>query len=170
MMLAITGTPGTGKSTVSTLLKERGHHVIHQNDTVDGYMVGDDVQRDTGIVDTDAWAGDFTPSEGIIEGHLTHLLPCDRVVVLRCRPDVLEERLRKRGYNEEKISENGEAEALDVCLTETTECHHGEEILELDCTDMTPAEVADAIEAFMRKERPPSHGSTDWSEFLGKYI
>jgi len=30
---------------------------------------------------------------------------------------------------------------------------------------MAAAEIADAIEAFMRKERPPSHGSTDWSEF-----
>ncbi|MCK4269699.1 MAG: adenylate kinase family protein [Methanogenium sp.] len=170
MMLGITGTPGTGKSTVSTLLKDRGYRVIHQNNTVDGYMMEDDVQRHTGIVDTDAWARDFTPSDGITEGHLTHLLPCDRVVVLRCRPDILEERLKKRGYKEDKISENCEAEALDVILIETIECHPTEEILELDCTDMTPAEVADAIEAFMRKERPPSHGSTDWSEFLGKYL
>ena len=44
--------------------------------------------------------------DGIVEGHLAHLLPCDRVVVLRCRPDILRERLAPRDYPEEKIAEN----------------------------------------------------------------
>jgi adenylate kinase len=166
MMCGITGTPGTGKSAVADALAVRGYPVIHLADTVKGYGIGRDRERDTLVIDEDRWAREFTPVEGFVEGHLAHLLPCDRVVVLRCRPDLLLARLRSRGYGEEKCRENAEAEALDVCLIETLERHPPEHVLELDTTGLPPEKVADLIEDFYRGRILPSHGGIDWSGFL----
>jgi adenylate kinase len=119
MMCGITGTPGTGKSMIGTELSRRGHTVVHLTTTVGPYVIGDDEERDAQIIDTDRWAAEFVPVDGFVEGHIAHLLPCDRIVVLRCRPDELKKRLMKRKYPKKKVRENMEAEALDVCLIET---------------------------------------------------
>ena len=166
MMCGITGTPGTGKSSAADELAARGYRVVRLADTVKEYVIGEDAARDTRIIDDDRWAREFTPVEGIVEGHLAHLLPCDRVVVLRCRPDHLLARLRSRGYREEKCRENAAAEALDVCLIETLERHEPGHVLELDVTETPPVRVADLIEDFLKGKIPPGHGRIDWSEFL----
>jgi adenylate kinase len=166
MMCGITGTPGTGKSSAAEELIRRGYPVVHLSDTVRAYVIGEDEERDTLVIDEDRWIREFTPVEGFVEGHLAHLLPCDLVVVLRCMPDRLLARLRSRGYREEKCRENAEAEALDVCLIETLERHAPEQVLELDATGKPPGRVADVIEDFFRGRIPPSHGGIDWSGFL----
>jgi adenylate kinase len=166
MMCGITGTPGTGKSSASDELARRGYPVVRLVDTVRSYVIGKDEERDTGIIDEERWIREFTPVEGFVEGHLAHLLPCDRVVVLRCRPDRLLGRLRGRGYGEAKCRENAEAEALDVCLIETLEGHEPDRVLEIDATDTLAAGVADLIEGFFLGRVPPSHGRIDWSEYL----
>ena len=112
MMCGITGTPGTGKSSAADELALRGYYVVRLTETIKDYVVGEDRERDSRIIDEDRWAREFIPVEGFVEGHLAHLLPCDRVVILRCRPDILLARLRSRGYREEKSRENAEAEAL----------------------------------------------------------
>jgi adenylate kinase len=167
MMTGITGTPGTGKTAVAAELERRGHRVVRLTGTVRPYIVEEDRARQTLVVDVDRWAAEFEPVEGIVEGHLAHLLPCDRVVVLRCRPDVLAARLASRNYPEEKIAENVEAEALDVILIETLEEHPGEHVLEVDTTALSVSECADRIEQFIRGERPSSYGSIDWTDYLG---
>ncbi|HUK92945.1 MAG TPA: adenylate kinase family protein [Methanomicrobiales archaeon] len=166
MMCGITGTPGTGKSSAADELARRGYAVTRLADTVRDYVIGEDSGRDTRIIDEDRWAGEFKPVEGIVEGHLAHLLPCDRVVILRCRPDILLARLRSRGYGGEKCRENAEAEAVDVCLIETLERHDPRHILELDTTGTSPSEIADLIEDFLAGRIPPSHGRIDWSGYL----
>jgi adenylate kinase len=166
MMCGITGTPGTGKSSAADELALRGYPVVHLTETITDYVVGEDSERDTRIIDEELWAGEFTPVEGIVEGHLAHLLPCDKVVVLRCRPAILLARLRSRGYHEEKCRENAEAEALDVCLIETLERHAPENVLELDTTEIPPGGIADLIENFLKGRIPPSHGRIDWSDYL----
>jgi adenylate kinase len=166
MMCGITGTPGTGKSSAAEELIRRGYPVVHLSDTVRAYVIGEDEERDTLVIDEDRWKREFTPVEGFVEGHLAHLLPCDRVVVLRCRPDLLLARLRSRGYTEGKCRENAEAEALDVCLIETLERHEPGHVLELDATEIPAGRVADIVEDFLRGRIPPAHGRIDWSEFL----
>ena len=126
--------PGTGKSSVGTELSRRGRTVIRLADTVRPYVIGTDKERDTGLIDVDRWIEEFVPVDGFVEGHFAHLLPCDRIVVLRCRPDVLKNRLALRNYRKEKIRENVQAEALDTCLIETVEIVRPEQILELDAT------------------------------------
>lgn len=166
MMCGITGTPGTGKSAIAAELAQRGHKVVHITDIVQPYVMGDDEKRDTQVIDVDRLVDEFEPVNGFVEGHFAHLLPCDRIVVLRCRPDELKQRLAKRSYHEEKIRENMDAEALDVCLIETVEAYSPGQILELDSTGREPVWCADRIEGFVRGEIPASFGTIDWSMYL----
>jgi adenylate kinase len=169
MMCGITGTPGTGKSLVGSELALRGHTVVHLTDTVAPYAIGDDEDRDAQIIDVDRWAAEFVPVDGFVEGHLAHLLPCDRIVILRCRPDELKKRLSPRNYAAKKIQENADAESLDVCLIETVENFSPEQILELDTTEMDVVSCADQIEGFVKSEIPARFGTIDWSGFLEVY-
>jgi adenylate kinase len=166
MMCGITGTPGTGKSMIGDELVRRGHRVIHLTDTVGPYVVGEDEDRDSRIIDVDRWAAEFVPVDGFVEGHFAHLLPCDKVIVLRCRPDELKARLARRKYREEKIRENAEAEALDSCLIETVEEHDPAHILELDTTGHDAPYCANRIEQFVRDEIPADFGHIDWTDYL----
>jgi adenylate kinase len=166
MMCGITGSPGTGKSATASELERRGHLVVHLSATVGPYVTGTDTFRDAEIIDVDRWAAEFVPVDGIVEGHFAHYLPCDRIVVLRCRPDVLKQRLVPRKYREEKIRENAEAEALDFFLIETVEEFEPDQILELDTTEHTILCCADRIEGFFRGDEPAGFGTIDWSGFL----
>jgi len=166
MMCGITGTPGTGKSMIGEELARRGYTVVHLTSTIGPYVTGEDEERDVQVVDVDRWAAEFKPVDGFAEGHMAHYLPCDKIVVLRCRPDELKKRLAQRKYRPSKIAENAEAEALDVCLVETVEDYEPDEIFELDTTGRDAAYCADRIEGFFKGGIPAGFGQIDWSEFL----
>jgi adenylate kinase len=166
MMCGITGTPGTGKSAIGDELAKRGHRVVHLTDTIGPYIEGEDEERDAQIIDVDRWADEFEPVDGFVEGHFAHLLPCNLVIVLRCRPDVLKTRLAQRKYRKAKIRENAEAEALDSCLIETVEEHDPLHIFELDTTGREAPYCADRIEQFVKGEIPADFGHIDWTEYL----
>jgi adenylate kinase len=167
MMFGITGTPGTGKSSLGDILESRGFSVLHLSATFSPYILERDTERDTMVIDEERWEREFTRFDGIVEGHLAHLLPCDLIIVLRCRPDALSCRLRERGYSEAKISENTLAEAIDVVLIETLENFSPEQVYELDTTDKTIKECADLAEDFFRGVLPAVHGLIDWSSYIG---
>lgn len=166
MMCGITGTPGTGKSLIGDELIRRGHTVVHLTDTIRPYITGNDEQRDAEIFDDERWAAEFVPVDGFVEGHFAHLLACDRMIVLRCRPDELKKRLGQRKYAASKIQENADAEALDDCLIETVDLHDAENIFELDTTGRDPEYCADQIEGFVAGTISAQFGSLDWSGFL----
>jgi len=170
MMTAVTGTPGTGKSTVAGILEARGFTVLKQNDTVKPYILERDSKRDADVIDEERWCEEFVKTDAVIEGHLTHILDADRVVILRLRPDILSERLMSRGYSGEKVHENLEAECLDTILIETLDIHPEEHILEIDCTFLTPEETADKIEKFLAGKTGYSFGNTDWSDYIGTLV
>ena len=170
MMIGITGTPGTGKTTVAHELRARGHPVTELATTTTPYIIERDEARDTLVIDEESWAREFPRVEGFVEGHLAHLLPCDLIVVLRCRPDVLAGRLRARGYPDAKVRENVEAEALDVALIEALEEFRGDQVLEIDTTERDFGECARLIEEFSMGKIPPSFGNIDWSGYLGEEV
>ena len=165
LRIAVTGTPGTGKTTVTTLLDGP---VIHLNDLIReaGLWSERDEGRDSLVADLDAVREAIGDWSGVAESHLAHHLDADRVVVLRCRPDVLERRLRERGADEAKATENAECEALDVVLSEAVDRHGLDAVYEIDTTDRTPADVAADIEAVIAGDREPSAGDVDFMEYL----
>lgn len=161
MRLAVTGTPGTGKTSATELLDLP---VIHLNDVVreEGLWSERDEERDTLVVDLDACREHLGDWEGVLESHLAHHFEADRVAVLRCRPDELERRLLDRGESAAKAAENRESEALDVILGEAVAEHGTERVYEIDTTDLTPEEVAAELVAVAAGERAPSAGEVDF--------
>jgi adenylate kinase len=170
MRVAITGTPGTGKTTATERL-DADPPVIHLNDVIqrEGLTEGHDEERDTAIVDVAAiegWLAENAPGDAVIESHLSHRFPADRVVVLRAHPETIEARLRERGESEATVTENAESEALDVVLAEAVERHGEDRVYEIDTTNRTPGEVAAEIDAVVRGEREPSAGTVSFTDYL----
>ena len=168
--IAVTGTPGTGKTTATEQLVDRGidRSVIHLNDEIKAHELWSDrdVDRDSLITDFEAVDSHLGEWDGILESHLAHHFDVDRVVVLRCDPATLESRLRDRGDSPEKARENAESEALDVVLTEAVDRHGRAAIYELNTTDRSPDAVADEIAAVIRGDREPRAGEVDFTEYL----
>lgn len=145
MRVALSGTPGTGKTTVSKYLSLR-YNVLEINEVVDLYpdlIVETDIERDSLVVDIEKLSNRLKDFDGILVGHLAHLLPVDIVVILRTHPAELERRLRKKGFSMKKIRENMEAEALGVITCEALEIH--ENVFEIDTTNIAPKEVANIV-------------------------
>lgn len=167
MKLAITGTPGTGKTTATELLETDS--VVHLNATIERHELytETDEKRDSRVADLDRigeWLAERDPT--VVESHLAHLFDTDRIVVLRCHPEQLYRRLKEREETEAKAKENAEAEALDLILAEALD-HHGEEVVyEIDTTDREPAMVAREIERVLSGEREPSAGTVNFTDYL----
>ena len=173
-LIAMTGTPGTGKTSAAERLRQRGYEVIDLNAFIaeNGLLGEEDTERDTREVDIDSMRTVFSRRDklsAIVEGHLSHFLGCDIVVVFRCHPDVLAGRLRARGYSESKVRENVQAEILDVILCEADGSKA--RVFEIDTTDLTPEETADKMEDVIKgKGDHQVPGSTDWSEENEKWF
>ncbi|MFC7175772.1 adenylate kinase family protein [Halosegnis marinus] len=169
MRVALTGTPGTGKTTAADLA-DAGLDTVHLNEVIreEGFDTGTDEERGSLLADTEALA-DWLDGrdDALVESHLAHLFDADRVVVLRCHPDELVERLTARGDSEAKARENAEAEALDVVLSEAVAEHGAGNVYEIDTTGRDPEAVAADIEAVVAGEREPSAGTVDFLGWLG---
>lgn len=164
MKVAVTGTPGVGKTSSSNLV--RSVRVVHVNDIVDdcGAVVGFDERRKTKEVDVKKLRKVVSKMSGdlLLEGHFAHLLGVEIAIVLRCSPKVLGERLAAKGWPEAKVRENMEAEAVDVILVEAVE--NVPEVCEIDTTGRSPSEVAAAIEDIVSGEmKKYPVGNVDWS-------
>ncbi len=165
-MLAITGTPGVGKTTVAKILKKRGYRVENVNSIAGKYgcMIETGEER---FVDLERLRDAFEEDLDFIEGHLSHFLT-DKCVVLRCNPLILKERMRNKGWSKEKILENLESELIDQILIEAIE--NCEEVHEIDTTNLKPADVANAIEGIYKKKLRFPPGNIDWISVLGDKI
>ncbi|MGA2884400.1 MAG: adenylate kinase family protein [Halobacteriota archaeon] len=136
MKIALTGTPGTGKTTIGKILRDRyGLKVVDLNEVirVHKYYVEWDENRDCLIVDLEALRAHPFSEDLVLEGHLSHNLLVDRVIVLRTNPVVLRRRLQKKAFSDKKVQENVEAEILDVILVEAV-ARHGNNVYEVDST------------------------------------
>jgi adenylate kinase len=175
MILLITGTPGTGKSTVAEILKNKiGASLVGVNKLVEDKHIYTGIDEDRGykIVDLDAMCLELnkvienSKDEDvlIVEGHLSHYFEGgDLVVVLRAKPSVLRERLKTKGWTNSKIQENIEAEAIDICTFESYEIH-GDNVNEIDTSDLKPEEVADLIIDVITGKKRFSVGNVDFLE------
>lgn len=157
MKIGITGTPGTGKTTVAEALNRE---IIDMKEFAREEGLGD--EKDLFEIDVSA-VNDKLPGNYWIEGHLSHKLDLDYCIVLRTRPDILEERLNQRDYSKEKIDENVEAEAMDLILSEASQ--KDVPIYEIDTTENSVEETVNEIEEAV-ENRKEKMLSIDWTRFL----
>ena len=172
MRVAITGTPGTGKTSVSAILRQRGHDVLDMTQYIkdNGLREEYDAERDTYDVDVERLNDYLADYDNVIfEGHLAHFMDVDSVIVLRCHPDVMKGRLEARGYSEEKVSENIQAEVLDVILFEAVES--GIPTFSVDTSHGIVERTADEIEDVMKGD-VIGHMPEDisWAEEMDKWF
>jgi adenylate kinase len=145
--VALTGAPGTGKTTLAALLAPT--FLVHAvRDLAEacgalGPLEGDGAH----LVDLDALHQHVQslPPDVLIEGHLSHHLHPDVIVVLRCTPETLRDRLEARGYGPDKVRANVEWEMLGGVHAEVQDAGLDVPMLELDASSMTPEGMAERI-------------------------
>ena len=178
MIIGLTGTPGTGKTSVCRILEAHGYRVIHMNELIKSEHLYSEVdeERDTVVADMDRVFSRVCELVGddsdvtILDSHMAHHI-ADTVIVLRTAPSELTQRLKARSYSESKVQENVEAECLDVVLVESVEwC---QKVYEVDTTGRKAEDVVEDVESIISgvlsgddtlvyEQYKP--GSFDWSE------
>ena len=175
MLTAITGTPGTGKTALGKKLSESGRKVIFLNEFVEeiGLLEEYDESADSYDVDTDRLDSALEKYRQdaemyYVEGHLSHFVESSGIIVMRCHPSVLQNRLENRNYSEGKIRENVQAEILDVILCEAVSS--GVPIYELDGTSQSIDELAESVTRIENNQGDYGPGKIDWTGSMEEWF
>ncbi len=170
--IAITGSPGCGKSTLSELLSDNypAEEVVNlakKYQCISSSKSNDDPS----IVDIEElslhlsreWEKPPLKST-LIVGHLSHLLPVDAIIILRCNPVVLESRLNSRNWNNEKVNSNVEWEMMGGPWQELVELDQIPNSLELDNTSIDLVQQTEIVNKWVRQNCPQinSISNIDW--------
>ena len=140
-IITISGTPGTGKTTLAKKLSKRlNYKHIDVNEVIKKYGISEeyDGKRKCNVVDIKKLnkflikeINQYKKTKGIngviIDSHLSHYLPknnIDLCIITKCGLAILKNRLKKKGYSKEKIRENLDCEIFDICLNEAKENNH----------------------------------------------
>ena len=160
MLLAVTGTPGTGKTAVCERLSDKGYSILNLGKIIrdERLFNGFDDESSAYEVDTDVLLkyfeekhiGEEADRWTIVDSHLSHVLNVSGIVLLRCNPHELERRLLERDYKNEKIRTNVESELVDVIGMEVISQKLPS--IEIDNTEKdaehTAAEIIEFIRSF----------------------
>ena len=135
-VVALTGSPGTGKTSLASRLQNQGLKIITLEEVasdVDALLQFDNIREvETSKLAEWKWDGDV---HCVIDGHLSHHCSIDAVIVLRCQPLELRRRLEQRvGYGPEKIESNVEWELLSGVWSELMNTHPRVKVIEIDTT------------------------------------
>jgi adenylate kinase len=167
-LIGVTGTPGTGKKTVSPLLASLLHKKLVDINSLararwlpdkSGEIVVDlkVLRRELKDVDPDS----------LVSGHLLPELADPRrvefVAVLRCNPTVLRERLIARGYPGGKVVDNLEAELVGVVLDAAVRRFGSAKVHEYDTSRAAPSSVARRIAKDYRAGSAQAGPWIDWT-------
>jgi adenylate kinase len=152
IVVALTGTPGTGKTTLSEWFAQEGWQVLNVRELAEAHgCLGEVEVNGAAPVDVHALAEQWQPPSGrvIVDGHLSHFLDIDAVVMLRCHPDALANRLTERGYSSEKVRANMEWEMTSGHWAELLEFEVEAPVLEVETTHAAPDALAVDIVAWL---------------------
>lgn len=159
--LLITGTPGTGKSTIAKLLRKK----------LKAFVVNEKAfcQKEkcaTFNPKTKEWEIDLKKYKKafthyvkqhagktiILEGHVACEvnLPISKIIVLTCNPVELGYRLAKRHYSELKIQENMFCEATNYCTEQVTKHYRGKKVLKVDTSAHSSTQTTQKIQKWLR--------------------
>jgi adenylate kinase len=141
MIIAVSGSVGTGKTTLAKKLAKQLNHdyvdvtaMIMDSKLPEGY----DKKRQCYIIDTKKLNSALLlliqkNKNLVIDSHLSHYLPAkyvDRCIITKCELKKLSQRLKKRGYPKAKIKDNLEAEIFDVCYEEAKALGHNVSVVD----------------------------------------
>lgn len=158
MLIVITGTPGTGKTEMAKKLAKITNMRLIQITTFVNKRKLYSLTAGEKVVDTakleKVLKKELKNESGtIIEGHLACeiMLPADFIFVLRTHPKILEKRLDRRGYSQEKIAKNLLAEMLDYCVVRS-EKNYKNNVLEVNTTKRNRHGCARIVLGAIRKK------------------
>jgi adenylate kinase len=135
MIIAVSGTPCTGKTTLAKALANKlGYRYVDVKKIIEEkhLSLGYDRKRKCLVVDpkkVNKTLMELIAEKGnaVIDSHLSHYLPprfVDRCIITTCGLKELSKRLKKRGYAKAKIRENLDSEIFEVCKSEALEMGH----------------------------------------------
>ena len=171
MRIVITGTPGSGKSTIAKRLsKKLGAPVIDIKKVVQAKKILGKNKEVSIPKLRSALSFLKNKKNFIVEGHLACevKIPSDFVFVLRCNPKTLQKRLSKRKYSKKKLAENLLAEMLDYC-TQRVSVVYGRKPIEIDSSKRSLSGCMLVIEHAIRHKKK-SVDNVDYSQMLEKYL
>ena len=158
MIIAVSGTPGCGKSTFSKRLADlvyykhieltefiKEHKLADEFDEFDQSLVVDTIKLNNALKKY------INPDTNyIIDGHLAHDLGVvDGCIICTCDIKILNKRLLARGYAPEKVRENLDSEIFQICYTESIENELTTE--KIDCSaDLTDEEIKTTFEKLLK--------------------
>jgi adenylate kinase len=140
MVVIVTGTPGTGKTTFAKKLAQDLKYAymdLKEYAIRENLIVEVDKKRDTLVVDEIKLVQKLceeldkhTPI--VIDSHFSHELPSavvEKCYVMKTQLATLKKRLEERGYSKKKVEENVQAEIFDTCHQEAIEKGHNIELV-----------------------------------------
>jgi len=151
-VVGITGTPATGKKSIAPIVAAKlGLKCMALND----------LARPGGPAEPSSSEAEVETSElgRLLKREVSgktvifgHLLPyalsrasAAKVVVLRCEPAILKKRLASRGYSQQKVIENVEAELIGVIASDSFDKFGKTKTSEVDTSRTSPEDAADAV-------------------------
>ena len=147
---ALTGTPATGKTSISKNLNRK---ILHLSDLYSKSSEGKNKNGEW-IVDLDklnSLVQEKLTDDVIIEGHFSHLIDnIEQVIVLRCDPRKLKSRMEKRNYRDNKIRENLEAEAIGLIYSQALEKVSQNNVQQHDTTNLKVSESSAILNDFLK--------------------
>tara|TARA_Y100000034_G_scaffold130846_1_gene190317 strand:+ start:3161 stop:3595 length:435 start_codon:yes stop_codon:yes gene_type:complete len=135
MVIIVSGTPCTGKTTIAKKIAKRNKlayidvNQIIKDNKLYSYYNKKDKSYVVDVKKLNRFLIKLIKEEKriVLDSHLTHYLPAkyvDECIITKCNLKVLNKRLKKRKYSKEKIKVNMDCEIFDVCLVEAFENKH----------------------------------------------
>ncbi len=156
-VIVVTGTPGTGKTTLAGMLATRlkALHVdVPELVEKEALYKGVDEERKSKIVDLLQVRNRLrelvreTPRLLLVSSHVPDVAwrrDVKRVVVLRLDPRELKKRLEGLGWPLQKVKENVASEVLGTCFEEAIQYYGEDRVVELDVTGLSIEEAVDRL-------------------------